>query len=391
MDKKIILFALILLAIQPALVSAYVSLSVSGTSVPSTVAPGSKINLIMTLTNLGTTNAESVKLNLKSNTYMTPDQYQYDLQTIQAGSSISVTVPLAISESIPEGTNALFFSIDYSESGTSGTKTFENSVTVSVTKRSLIEVSSVFYSESFIQPGDTVTMNMVLQNLGKGTVKDLTVSLNNISSIFVPVGTGTDTYLGSLDPSQTGMATFNVIVNKNVDTLAYSVPITITYYDASNMLHTDLKYVGIQISGKPEFVVSIEKEDNFFLGSTGTLSISISNRGTATAQYLTAKFDSNLYVTPSEYYVGNLNPDDSSTIPLSVDLKGLEAGKHSLNMTLFYKDPYNKDYSESRLLQFDVVSKPIQIFGNTEILIVLAVLVILYWKRKPILGLIKRK
>jgi hypothetical protein len=145
------------------------------------------------------------------------------------------------------------------------------------------------------------------------------------------------------------------------------------------------------VSGKPDFVISIETGNNFFLGDTGTLSISISNSGTATAQFLTAKFDSNLYTTPSEYYVGNLNPDDSSTISLSVSLKGLETGKHSLNMTLFYKDPYNKEYSESKLIQFDVVSKPIQISGNVEIVIILAVLVILYWKRKSIMELIKRK
>jgi hypothetical protein len=389
--KKIILFLLLLLVVQPALASAYVSLSTSGTTVPTTVEPGSNVNLILTIANLGTTTAENVKLNLNPGTYISPEQYQYSLQVIQAGSSTQVTIPLKISNSIPEGTNALFFSIDYSEGGTSGTRTLENSVTISVTKRSLTEVSNVSYSKDFIQPGDTVLMKVELQNLGKGTIKDLVVSLKNISSLFVPIGSDTDVYLGTLQSLQKNTASFNLIVNKNVNTLAYSIPVTLAYYDEANVLHTDQKYVGIKISGKPEFVVSVEKQENMYAGNVGKLSISISNRGTATAQFLTLKFDSLVYVTPNEYYAGNLDPDDSSTISLDVNLIGMQTGKHSLNMTMFYKDPYNKDYSETRILQFDVTNMPVQISTNMQIIIGLVVVAIVYWKRNSIKRLVKRK
>jgi len=390
MNKKIFLLVLSLMVL-PSLVSASVSLSTSGTTVPSTIEPGSKINLLLTITNLGITTAENVKLNLNPTNYMAPDQYQYSLQVIQAGNSIQVTIPLKISEAISEGTNALFFTIDYTESGTSGTRTLENSVTISVTKRSMIELTNVSYDNDFIQPGDTVVMKIELQNLGKGNVKDLIVSLKNISSLFVPIGSDTDVYLGTLSSLQKSAASFNLIVNKNVNTFAYSIPVTLTYYDEANVLHTDQKYLGIKISGKPEFVVSIEREDNLFAGSVGKLSISISNRGTATAQFLTVKFDSLNYVTPSEYYVGNLDPDDSSTISLDVNLRGMQIGKRSLDMTLMYKDPYNKDYSETRNLQFDVTNQPVQISTNTQIIVGVIIVIIAYWKRNFFKGLLKRK
>jgi len=390
MNKKIISIFLILLAL-PALVSASVSFSISGKTVPATAEPGLTINLIMTIANLGTTNAENVELVFSPNSYITPGQSSYSLQVIQAGSSVQVVIPLKISEIIPEGTNALFFSINYVESGSSGTKTIQNSATIVVTKRSLIEVSNVTYSENFIQPGDTVVMKVELQNLGKGNVKDMVVSLDNISSLFVPVGSDTDFYLGSLPPRSKGVASFSLVVNKDVNTLAYSIPVTLTYYDESNTLVVDQKFVGIKISGKPDFVVSMEKETNMFSGGTGTMSITISNRGTSTAQFLTLKFDSNMYVTPSEYYVGNLNPDDSSTISLDLNLAGVPAGKHSLNMTMSYKDPYNKDFSETRVVQFDVTSRPIQISTNMQIIIGLVIVAIAYWKRNFLKKLIKRK
>lgn len=389
--KKIILFALAFLLLQPALARAFVSFSVSGATVPAVIESGSNANLILTITNLGTGTAENVQLNFKPNSYITPGQYQYSLQVILPGSSTQVIIPIKISDSIPEGTNALFFSINYGEVGISGTNTLENSVTISVTKRSLIEVTNVSYSENFIQPGDTVLMKVELQNLGKGNVKDMVVSLSNISSLFVPLGSDTDLYLGSLQSLQKNTASFKLIVNKDVDTLAYSIPVTLKYYDESNTLHTDQKYVGIKISGKPDFVVSVESQENMYAGGVGKLSISISNGGTATAQFLTLKFDSLTYVTPSEYYVGNLNPDDSSTTSLNINLAGIQPGKHSLNMTMLYKDPYNMDFNEARTLQFDVTSKPLQISTNMQIIIVAIIIVIVYWKRNFFRKLIKRK
>lgn len=390
MDKKIFSLVLTLILVQPVLASAFVSLSATGTTIPTTIEPGSNVNLILTLTNIGNGNADSVKLTITPNSYMTTDQYIYTLQTIQAGSSIQVVIPLKISQNIPEGSNALFFSVDYTESG-SGTRTLQNSVTISVTKRRLIEIANVSYSEDLIQPGDTVTMKIEMQNLGKGVVKDLTVSLNNISSLFVPIGSDTEVYVGSFLPSTKTTASFNLIVNKNVDTIAYNIPVTLTYYDESNTLHVDQRFVGIKISGKPDFVISLESQQNMFAGSTGTVSISISNSGTATAQFLTAKFDSKIYLSPSEYYVGNLNPDDSSTISLDVNLAGVKPGSQPLNMTLNYKDPYNKDYSETRILQLDVTSRPIQISANMQIIIFLIIIAIVYWKRNSIRRLIKRK
>jgi hypothetical protein len=390
MNKKIILIFMILLAL-PSLTSASTSFSISGKTVPTTAEPGSTANLILTIANLGTTNAENVDLLFNPNAYITPGQSDYSLQVIQAGNSVQVVVPLKISEIIPEGTNAIFFSINYVESGSSGTKSIQNSVTIIVTKRSLIEVSNVTYGKDFIQPGDTVMMKVELQNLGNGKVKDMVVSLDNISSLFVPVGSDTDFYLGSMTSGSKGVASFNLIVNKDVNTLAYSIPLTLTYYDESNTLIVEQKFVGIKISGKPDFVVSMEKETNMFSGGLGTMSITISNRGTSTAQFLTLSFDSNIYVTPSEYYVGNLNPDDSSTISLDLNLAGVSTGKHSLNMAMSYKDPYNKDFSEARVVQFDVTSRPIQISTNMQIIIGLIVIVIVYWKRNFLKKLIKRK
>jgi hypothetical protein len=389
--KKIIIFTILALLLLPNLATAYVSISISATTTPSTIEPGQKANLLLTISNIGTTTAQNVKLKIKSHTFITPTISTFDLQSIPNGNSIQVTIPFTVSSSITEGTTALQFTIDYSDStDPAGTRTQENSATISVTKRTLIEVNKVSYDKETIQPGDTIKMDIELKNVGKGKIKDLSVSIYNATLPFVPLE-ASSRFLKDLDVGEMKNATFNVIINKDAKTVANTIPVTLTYYDEFNSLHTETKYVGLKISGVPEFVVSIEKTEKMYAGNTGKISISVSNRGTAIAQFLTAEFDSDLYVTPKDYYVGNLDPDDSSTISLEINLKKVETGNYPLNMILKYKDPYNKEFSEKRVLQFDVVAQPIEISSTTQIIILLVIVGVLYWKKNSVMKLLGRK
>lgn len=388
--KKILIFTILALCLLPSLASAYVSISITSTTTPSTIEPGQNANLILTISNIGTSTAQNVKLKFKTNPSIIPTTGVFDLQSIPYGNSIQVTVPFMVSSDTSEGTTALQFTIDYNDAADpSGIKTQENSATISITKRTLIEISNVIYDEGIIQPGDTVNMNIELKNVGKGVIKDLSVSIYSDNAPFVPVE-ASNKFLNTLNPGEMKNVTFSIIINKDAKTIAQAIPLSLSYYDDFNILHTDTKHFGLKISGKPDFVVSVEKTTNMYSGTTGTMSVSVANRGTATAQFLTARFDSGFDVTPSENYIGNLDPDDTSTVSLDVSLKGVSVGKHSLNMTLFYKDPYNKDFSETRTLQFDVTSVPIEI-SNVQIAIVIVIIGILYWKRSFIKGLIKRK
>lgn len=389
--KKMILGISILILFSLMLASnslAYVSFTVTKETIPSIVEPGEKANLVLTIRNSGTEVARNVKIKFSPNLYITPDQYQYDIATIAAGSSQVLTVPVTISGSAGEGTVALPFTIEY-ETDIGGANTFENSLSIQITRRIFIQVEDTTFNKAVVQPGDEVQMTVTFKNIGKGIIKDLRASLEDYSLPFVYIDSSK--YLGNIGQDATFTATFNLIVNKDAKTIAYNMPINISYYDESGVFHTDRKYVGVKISGKPEFVVSIDSTDNMYSGNIGKISVSIANRGTASAQFLTLKFDSNLDITPSEYYAGNLDPDDTSTVSLQVNLRGIETGRRSLNMSLMYKDPYNKDYSEVRTLDFEVTNQPIQVSGTTQIIIVAVAIVILYWKRNFIKGLIKRK
>jgi hypothetical protein len=390
--KTFFIFILSVLLVQLQLVhSTYVSLSVSGQTIPTTIEPGEKANLILTITNVGNDYARNLKLRIKPHTFITPETNYYEIPTIGPTDSKQVVVPITISPIATEGTTALFFSMEYSEGTSVAIVKLENSVSISITKRTIVQVKSVNYSKELIQPGDTVMMKVELENVGRGRIKDLTVSLRNFTLPFVPADTDTENYLGTLEPNQMKSTSFNLIINRNAKTLAYNVPITLTYYDESGLLHTEQKYVGMKIYGKPSFVVTIEKTEKIYSGGKGEVTVSIANRGTANAELLMVTIDSPLYVMPKEIYVGSLEPDDIETISLDIDATTVNIGRYPLNLKLTYKDPYNQEFSEKKDLELNVRKRPVEIPMNIQIILILIVAGILYWKRGSLARLFRKK
>jgi len=388
--KKLII-TLIVLLILPTLTKAYVSLSVSSLTTPTIIEPGDQANLILTISNAGNDYARNVKLTILSHSFITPSTNFYDLQTIGPSGSVQVTVPIKISSGATVGTTALPFTIEYSEGSSTGTIKIQNSVSITITKRAFVEVGNVTYDKQFIQPGDVVKTSIEMQNVGRSKIKDLIVSLSNDSLPFVPLDSGTSIFIGNLNPREKSIATFDLIINIDAKTIAYNLPLNLAYYDESGSLHSDTKYVGLKISGRPDFVVTVEKLENMFAGNTGKITISIANRGTATAQFLTVNFVSDLNFLQKENYIGNLDPDDTGTISSDVILRNNMPGKYFVTLKLFYKDPYNQEFSEDRTLEVEVLKQPVEIPFSYQIILILLVLGVLYWKRNNIIQFFKRK
>lgn len=368
----------------------YVSLTVSGQLVPSNIAPGGSGNLILTISNGGTEYARSVKLTVRGHTHITFDQSIYNLGTIAPSDSTQISIPITISPAIKDYTTSVFFYISYTEGDAVGTTTIDTSTSVSISKRSLVQIENVTWDKDIIEPGNVIEFDVYIRNAGQGTLRDMTAEFGNSTLPFVSASGDLEIYLGDLTKSDLKIATFSIIVNKEAKTVAYSVPVTIKYYDESGVLQTDIKYIGVKVSGEPDFVVTVEDDNKMYLGGTGELTISLANRGTSTANFLSLRFDSNLDITPSEYYAGHLDPDDYETLTLSVDLSGISTGKHSLNIEMSYKDPYNQEVSEDASVEFRVRRTPIEISFTTKLIIVVVLIAVIYWKKEFFIEFLKK-
>jgi hypothetical protein len=236
-----------------------------------------------------------------------------------------------------------------------------------------------------------ITMTITLQNVGSGQVKDLDVSLRNFTLPVVPANTDTEKYIGMLNPGQATNVSFDLAVSNTADTVTYSIPVTLLYYDDQGNIHSDMKFAGLRITGVPDFVVALDSTTGILAGQSNKMSVTISNVGTGTAQFVTVNIDGNQDVSPQTSYIGTLNPDDSSSISLDVNLAGKPAGKQALNITLLFKDSYNQPYVETKIVNFDAVSAPVQIPTNYGIVIIVVIAILAYWKRNYIKSKLKRK
>jgi hypothetical protein len=389
-EIKLIAFSLFSLLFFASSVSAYVSLTFSSTTIPTTIEPGSKANLLLTISNTGTEVATSPQLVVKSSTYVSADIAVFNLPTISAAGSTQITIPITISSSAPEGTVALPFTVSYNVGSSAGTVSADNSASITITKRTILQIADVTYDKTIIQRGDTIRMTITLQNVGRGQVKDLVISLRNFTLPIVPASSDTEKFVGTLNQDEKASVNFDLVVSNNADVVTYSIPVSLSYYDDIGSVHSETKYVGLKITGIPDFVVAIEKEENIYSGTRGTITVSIANIGTGPAKFLTAYATADDGdVNPKTNYVGNMDPDDTNTVPL--DATPMKTGNHQLTLHLSYKDSYNQDFTKDYPLEFTVGTTPIQISLPFQILIVVAILVIIYWKRSSLMRLIKRK
>jgi hypothetical protein len=216
MARKIIAFALVsLLALSFATsqASAFVSLTFSSVTTPSTIGPGDRANILLTIENGGNEFAGNAKLTIGSNQYVTPDVSTFNLGSIAAGGTAQISIPVSVSPNAPEGSIVIPFSISYTPSDTSNLVTTENSVSIFVTKRTIVQIANVTYDIPEIERGDSFKMSVLVRNAGKGTLQDLTVSLRNFSAPISPVSSDTERFVGNLAPGQTSLVVFDLIAN----------------------------------------------------------------------------------------------------------------------------------------------------------------------------------
>jgi len=369
--------------------TAFVSLTFSSVTTPSVIEPGTQGTLLLTISNTGTDFAGSPQLLVGSSPYVSTNTAIFNLPSLNAGGSTTITIPITISANAPTGTLTLPFTISYTTGTATGTVTTNNAATISVTKRTLIQLTDVQYSESVIQPGDNFTMSMTLQNVGSAQIKDLDVSLRNFSVAVVPASTDTEKIITILSPGDSTTINFNLLALPSTAAAAYSIPVSLTYYDDQGNLHTDTKFAGMKISGVPDFVVSLENT-NVFAGQTNTLSVDVANVGTGSAKFVTLYADPNQGLTPQVSYIGSLDPDSSSTVSLNINTQ-IKPGPQSFTLTVQYKDIYNQPYQETKTLQFNSINVPLQISNNVIIVAVVVIVALLYWKRHFVKNLLKKK
>lgn len=239
-----------------------------------------------------------------------------------------------------------------------------------------------------IQPGDFVTIDIGLKNKGKITIKDIDVSLDLDESVLAPIGSGNTKRIKEILPGETGKISFTLIADTSADIKVYSIPLNLEYKDIRNAEYTDETRVSLVMSAEPDLAVVVDSSEITSLQKAGTVTLKVINKGITDLKYLNARLVSTdqyeVLSSSNEEYIGNMDSDDFETIEFLIKPKTDDV---RLNIVVDFKDPYNKEYSQTYDLPLRIVSKAElgqSSFPWTTVFIVLllAAVVIYWWYRR---------
>ena len=347
-----------------------VSLTVSWTLSSSVVRPGGDLAIYLTATNPG------LDLNGVIIT-ATPGPYlqllsgnKIELGDMPATTSQQSSLSIRTDKNAEATVSYVYLEAKYYYSNTEYKKTFY--IPVTIKKTPILEISN-FNLDDTAEPGKTISISFDVSNKGDSIARDLNVKLNS-TSLFTTLGSTGETIIGELAPSDSKRLSFLITINPEASIGIESIPVTLYYYDdTKSNNYTETKNIGLKISGSADFVIAASSYENFYYGRTGNVIISIANKGTASADYISliAKSD----FGSKEFYIGSLDSDDSETITLSQDLARV-SGKYPVYLTLNYRDKFDNNYSFEKTIEVMPTNAP----PDFNLFIIIGViLIVAYW------------
>ena len=229
------------------------------------------------------------------------------------------------------------------------------------TTGAILTVDEYKTTPEVIKPGDMITVDILLKNADKLTVKDVDVTLDLDDSAFSPIGTGGTKRIPSIPAGEIEKVSFELIADTGADIKVHAIPLKLTYKDVRNTEYEDERLISLVMSAEPDLTMVVDSTTVTSPGKAGDVVLKVINKGIMDLKYLNARLVSteqyDVLSTSNEEYIGNLDSDDFETVEFIIRPKQKDI---RLNAVVDFKDPYNKDYS----LTFDL---PLRVYTPAEL------------------------
>ena len=368
MKKTILIMFLLLIGLVEASVA---SLNISWQLSTSALRPSSISTISLTMTNAGTIDLTSIVITSTPGPYVSiTSGNKIDLGALPSLSTSQAAISIKIDDNAPSTISFVYLKAEYYSGTSSYEKTFY--IPITITRSPILQIINVNFSND-PKPGREVSLSFDLINDGFGDAKDIKVSLAQSSDFIVEESAG-EIFINNLAKSESKKIIFPITVSPDISVGTTTIPITITYYDETRSNnYTETKDIGLKITGNVDFIITVNSYSDFYYGHIGKVSLSIANRGSAPANYISIKASSDF--GSNEFYIGNLNPDDTETIELSQDLSKSKSN-YPVHLILQYRDRFENDFYVDKFIEVTPTNAP---FDYNIVIVVVVVLVVVYW------------
>ena len=355
MMRKLIFLAIILLSVTLA-EAAIATINVSWQLSTTALKPSSIATVSLTVSNPGV-DLTNVVINSTTGPYVTiTSGDRIVMGGISASQSSDAAITIKVNDNAPSTTSYVSVVIDYYTSTSNYEKTLY--IPLSIIRQPILQIQNVKFSEN-LEPGSSSILSFDLKNEGSGDAKDVIVSLPQSSNIITSDSSG-EFFINNLGRSESKTIIFPITISPDSSIGTTTIPVILNYYDETRSNnYNETKQIGAVISGKYNFIVTVDTQEVVTTGTTGSISIKIANAGNQEANYITLKSVSsnNFDLSPTTIYIGNLKSDDYDTEKFSLIVGSAEPGTYPLTFQISYKDPFGKSYNEVYSVNAKVSSK----------------------------------
>lgn len=306
-----------------------------------TLYPNENSSLILVIRNTGELNARNISVSLESHSDITFYPSRFVIGEIERQGVVSVPIEVRGGGIDPSRVHSVVVSMNYTGFLFQGGYVAQEQswsdtwvLPLNVSARKPILAMSVSEPE-YGQPGGSTALGIVLENIGAGAARDVTLTIDPPDDIGISGEPIVSAY--QLEPGEKLSSSFNLLISEDATKDLYNIPVLVTYTDMSEKnAYSKKAEASLRVKAPANLSLSNVRYDPFEVkaGQAATLSVRIENAGKGDAKNVEAVLDSPWGSQKS--FVGLLKKDEDSSVAFLL-LPDSE-GTYALNITLFYDD-----------------------------------------------------
>lgn len=226
----------------------------------------------------------------------------------------------------------------------------------------ILAIEKVELDTEMIGPGKTSNLEVIIKNAADSVLRKVLVKLDLTGIPIAPFGSSNEKTIYQIDSREEKTLNFTLIAEPDAESKLYKIPLKIKYWDElGNNYTNDDNIIGIRIGEKPDLSLTIDSSEIYKQGQVGEIAVKFVNKGVSDIKLVNSRMresDSYEIISPSEYYVGDIDSDDYETAEFKIYLK---EGKDSV------KIPVEVEYLSANNIEYNkIYDLDLKLYSDSE-------------------------
>jgi hypothetical protein len=295
------------------------------TTLPETIYPGTSGQLQIIIVNTGAYDANGVTINYRS--YDQTDTAQMLIGNIGASSSTTATLPFRIPQDSNGGFYTMDISVAYVDMENGGARSVPLNLPISVSQHDVLGVKTLSVSPEIVQPSESVTVKLRLENTG-GVMNNVLISTAQ-NSTFSLSGSA-ELSVGSIGYNSTKDVSVVLHAASYAKSGSYTIPLLVSYDDSLQNTVTKTVSVGPVAVGdaSAQLRVRMVPETEAAVGSETAFSLTVENLGQGAVSAMIDINQTEVFtpIGASRLYFDSIAPGTNATQKVSVGVSASTTG-----------------------------------------------------------------